>query len=105
MASTWRAHRSISMQRMQKALNVTVKEEKTEITVMMGMQNSLAIAAEAGRPPPMEAIMATAAAEQPTRAKRLHHLLAYVQSCGGNGELLKDLDSFTKVATPRHAGL
>ena len=91
--------RSIALQRMQKALNLLVKEDKTEVTVMMGMQNAFDVARAAGAAPPsVDSVMATARAEQPMCAAWLHHLLAYVQASGGNGELLKDLDAYTKAA-------
>ena len=59
---------------MQKALNLLVKEEKTEVTVMMGMQNAFDVARAAGAaPPPVDSVMATARAEQPMCAAWLHH--------------------------------
>ena len=79
-------------------MNLDVKEEKTELMVMMCMQKAFDIATAAGQTPPKEAIMATAAAEQPQCTAWLHHLLAYVQGSGGNGELLKDIDEHTKEA-------
>ena len=91
-------NRSIALQRIQKALNLDVKEEKTELMVMMCMQKAFDNANAAGVAPPKEAIMATAAAEQPHCAAWLHHLFAYVQGSGGNGELLRDLDAYTKAA-------
>ena len=75
-----------------------MKEEKTEVMVMMCMQKAFDNANAAGVAPPKEAIMATAAAEQPQCAAWLHHLFAYVQGSGGNGELLRDLDAYTKAA-------
>jgi hypothetical protein len=91
-------NRSIALQWVQKALNLDVKEEKTEVMVMMRMQKAFDIANAAGATPPKEAIVATAAAEQPQCAAWLHHLLAHAQGSGGNGELLKDLDAYTKAA-------
>ena len=79
-------------------MNLDVKEEKTEVMVMMRMQRAVDIANAAGATPPKEAIMATAAAEQPQCAAWLHHLLAHVQGGGGNGELLKDLNAYAKAA-------
>ena len=79
-------------------MNLDVKEEKTELMVMMCMQKAFDIATAAGQTPPKEAIMATAAAEQPQCTAWLHHLLAYVQGSGGNGGLLKDIDAYTKAA-------
>ena len=77
---------------------MNVKEDKTELMVMMCMQKAFDNANAAGVAPPKEAIMATAAAEQPHCAAWLHHLFAYVQGSGGNGELLKDLDAYTEAA-------
>ena len=77
---------------------MNVKEDKTELMVMMCMQKAFDNANAAGVAPPKEAIMATAAAEQPQCAAWLHHLFAFVQGSGGNGELLKDLDAYTKAA-------
>ena len=65
---------------------------------MMSMQKAFDIAHAAGTAPPKAAIIATAAAEQPQCTAWLHHLLAHVQASGGNGELLKELDAYTKAA-------
>ena len=90
--------RSIALQRTQKALNVASREEKTEITVMMGMQNAIDVAAAAGVEPSWANIIEASKAEQPACQYWLVHLLAYVRECGANGELLKDLGTYTKAA-------
>ena len=46
---------------------------------------------------PFGEMVAAAAAEQPPCAEYLHTIALFVKECGCNGDLLRELDAFTKV--------
>ena len=85
---------------MQKALNVEAKEEKTEISCMLCMQDQVDELTKSGvdmKNCPFSEMVAAAAAEQPPCASYLHTIALFVKECGCNGDLLRELDAFTKV--------
>ena len=85
---------------MVKALNVEAKEDKTEISCMLCMQDQvdeLTLSGVDMKNCPFGEMVAAAAAEQPPCASYLHTLALFVKECGCNGDLLRELDAFTKV--------
>lgn len=86
--------------RIQKALNVDAKEEKTEISCMLCMQDQVDDIIASGADittSPFRDMIAAAAVEQPPCADYLHTIAQFVKECGCNGDLLRELDAFTKA--------
>ena len=85
---------------MVKALNVEAKEEKTEISCMLCMQDQvdeLTLSGVDMTNCPFGEMVAAASAEQPPCASYLRTIALFVKECGCNGDLLRELDAFTKV--------
>ena len=81
-------------------MNVEAKEEKTEISCMVCMQDQVDELTARGVDMancPFGEMVAAAAAEQPPCAEYLHTIALFVKECGCNGDLLRELDAFTKV--------
>ena len=93
---------------MQKALNVEAKEEKTEISCVLCMQDQVDEIIASGvdaKSCPFGEMVAAAAAEQPPCAEYLHTIALFVKECGCNGDLLRELDAFTKAHPPSQSPL
>ena len=81
-------------------MNVEAKEEKTEISCMLSMQDQVDDLVASGvtlKECPFDEIFTAAAVEQPPCAEYLHSIALFVKECGCNGDLLRELDAFTKV--------
>ena len=66
---------------------------------MLSMQKSVQMARHAKGDPDWNVIIKDACKSQPVCAKWAAVLAGYVRGCGGDGQLLNDLDTFTKGPT------
>lgn len=88
----------------QKALNTEVREQQSEIECMLSMHHACQEAVAKGVEPNWVEIQKAACHSQPPCSNWINTLCDYVQKNGANGELLVELNEFSRVYGCRESG-